>query len=210
MAARGPRSSRDSGTRTPVSRLSWSLFLLDYGAHLHSLPPRETMHAPIHNVAYERQVLLDLGSELEGALAHGDQLMLLFRARSHRTYFQARRADRPSQRRSVGSLDLGSAPSRHSNRRVAGRNDGLRFAAWPMSWARRSSRLFWRCARLEASARSRARAASTRHLPRASRRNHHRYLRRDDRVCPGHHWRCGCENAGVGAATGFPTSAAGR
>ena len=112
------------GNANPVSRLSWSLFLLDYGAHLHSLPPRETMHAPIHNVAYKREVLLDLGSELEGALAHGDQLMLLFRARSHRTYFQpaaridhlnvARWAPWISDRLQVGILIAGRRAQRWS------------------------------------------------------------------------------------------------
>ena len=76
------------GNANPVSVLSWSLFLLDYGAYLHSLPPRETLSAPIHNVAYKRQVLLDLGSELDDSLAFGDELLMLFRARGHRVYFQ--------------------------------------------------------------------------------------------------------------------------
>lgn len=112
------------GNANPVSRLSWSLFLLDYGAHLHSLPPRETAIAPIHNVAYKRQVLLDLGSELELALAHGDQLTVSFRARSHRTYFQpaaridhlnvARLAPWISDRLQVGILIAGRRAQRWS------------------------------------------------------------------------------------------------
>jgi hypothetical protein len=75
------------GNANPVGKLSWSLFLLDYGAHLHTLPPRETAIAPTHNVAYKRQVLLDLGSELDTALTHGDRLVVLFRSRGLRSWF---------------------------------------------------------------------------------------------------------------------------
>ncbi len=46
------------------------------------------MIAPTHNVAYKRQVLLDLGSELDTVLTHGDGLVVSFRARGHRVYFQ--------------------------------------------------------------------------------------------------------------------------
>ena len=49
------------GNANPVGALSWSLFLLDYGLWLHMMPARETVMAPTHNVAYKRQVLLDLG-----------------------------------------------------------------------------------------------------------------------------------------------------
>ena len=66
------------GNANPVGALSWSLFLLDYGLWLHILPARETVMAPTHNVAYKRQALLDLGSDLDSALTHGDQLAVGF------------------------------------------------------------------------------------------------------------------------------------
>lgn len=76
------------GNANPAGALSWSLFLLDYGLWLHVMPAGETVMAPTHNVAYKRQALLDLGSGLDGALTHGDQLALLFRTRANRTYFE--------------------------------------------------------------------------------------------------------------------------
>lgn len=76
------------GNANPRGALSWSIFLLDYGPWLYGLPPRETVLAPTHNVAYKREVLLDLGESLDGALTHGDQLTILFRARAYRTYFE--------------------------------------------------------------------------------------------------------------------------
>lgn len=76
------------GNANPAGPLSWSLFLLDYGLWLHVLPAREIVMAPTHNVAYKRQALLELGSGLDSALTHGDQLAVLFRARAYRTYFE--------------------------------------------------------------------------------------------------------------------------
>jgi hypothetical protein len=76
------------GNANPVGALSWAIFLLDYGQWLHTLPPRETATSPTHNVAYKRQVLLDLGDGLERALTHGDQLTVLFRRERHRSYFE--------------------------------------------------------------------------------------------------------------------------
>jgi hypothetical protein len=76
------------GNINPVGLLSWSLFLLDYGMYLHTFPARETVMAPIHNVAYKRAALLELGSELDRELAHGDQLLVTFHSRGFRTYFQ--------------------------------------------------------------------------------------------------------------------------
>lgn len=76
------------GNANPSGLLSWSIFLLDYGPWMHGLPPRETLTAPTHNVAYKREVLIGLGGELDTAVTHGDQLVTLFRARNLRTYFQ--------------------------------------------------------------------------------------------------------------------------
>ena len=76
------------GNINPVGLLSWSLFLLDYGLYLHTFPARETVTAPIHNVAYKRAALLELGDELDREMAHGDQLLVSFHARGYRTYFE--------------------------------------------------------------------------------------------------------------------------
>jgi hypothetical protein len=75
------------GNANPRGVLSWSIFLLDYGPWFYGLRARETVTAPTHNVAYKREVLLELGSELGGALTHGDRLAILFRDRNHRTQF---------------------------------------------------------------------------------------------------------------------------
>jgi hypothetical protein len=76
------------GNANPRGPLSWSLFLLDYGLWLHGLPAGQAVIVPTHNVAYKREVLLELGSGLDSALTHGDRLAVLFRARAHRTYFE--------------------------------------------------------------------------------------------------------------------------
>ncbi len=73
----------------PRGALSWAIFLLDYGAWLHALPSGEVAVVPTHNVALERAVLLELGTDLEKALGHGDQLAIRFRAAGHRSYFEA-------------------------------------------------------------------------------------------------------------------------
>jgi hypothetical protein len=76
------------GNANPSNALSWALFLLDYGEWLHGLPPRETVRVPTHNSAYKRSVLLELGSGLERALTHGDELTVLLRAGGHRSFFE--------------------------------------------------------------------------------------------------------------------------
>jgi hypothetical protein len=76
------------GNVNSVGPLSWSLFLLDYGQYWHTLPARETVTAPTHNVAYKRDILLELGDELDQALTHGDQLLVTFHDRGLHTYFQ--------------------------------------------------------------------------------------------------------------------------
>jgi hypothetical protein len=76
------------GNANPVNPLSWSLLLLDYGQWLHLMPARESDIAPTHNGAFRRQVLLDLGADLDHALHQGDRLTLLLRAANHRMYFE--------------------------------------------------------------------------------------------------------------------------
>jgi hypothetical protein len=76
------------GNANPVNALSWSLLLLDYGQWLHLLPPRESDIAPTHNGAFRRQVLLDLGADLDHALHQGDRLTVLLRSANHRMYFE--------------------------------------------------------------------------------------------------------------------------
>jgi hypothetical protein len=75
------------GNANPKGMLSWSIFLLDYGPWYYGLPPRPALTAPTHNVAYKREVLLELGDELGPSLTHGDRLAVLFRERGHATQF---------------------------------------------------------------------------------------------------------------------------
>ncbi len=76
------------GNANPRGPLSWALFLLDYGRWLHVLPAGESAIAPTHNGAFSRQVLLDLGENLDRALHQGDYLTVLLRAAGHRIYFE--------------------------------------------------------------------------------------------------------------------------
>lgn len=76
------------GNANPERALSWAIFLLDYGRWIAGLPAVETDLGPIHNGAYKRDVLLELGPRLEVALAHGDELTLHFHHRGHRAYFE--------------------------------------------------------------------------------------------------------------------------
>ena len=76
------------GNANPGSALSWAIFLLDYGRWLAGLPPAEIEIAPTHNGAYKREFLLQLGSQLETALAHGDLITEHLQARGHRCYFE--------------------------------------------------------------------------------------------------------------------------
>ena len=52
------------------------------------MPSRESDIAPTHNGAFRRQVLLDLGADLDHALHQGDRLTLLLRSANHRMYFE--------------------------------------------------------------------------------------------------------------------------
>jgi hypothetical protein len=76
------------GNANPHSALSWAVFLLDYGYWLHALPACEAAMSPTHNVAYKRQVLLELGSGLDRALTQGDQVPITLRESGHRSYFE--------------------------------------------------------------------------------------------------------------------------
>ncbi|HEU5039414.1 MAG TPA: glycosyltransferase family A protein [Gemmatimonadales bacterium] len=76
------------GNANPEGALSWAIFLLDYGRWIAGQPAFETDLGPIHNGAYKRDVLLELGPRLETALAHGDELTLHFHSRGHRSYFE--------------------------------------------------------------------------------------------------------------------------
>jgi hypothetical protein len=53
------------------------------------LPAGEIYTAPLFNSAYQRSALLELGDQLDLALAHGDQLPSALRDRGYRTYFAA-------------------------------------------------------------------------------------------------------------------------
>jgi hypothetical protein len=77
------------GNANPRSALSWAVFLLDYGYWLHALPSHEASMSPTHNVAYKREVLLELGDGLEPALSQGDRLPIELRKNGHHSYFES-------------------------------------------------------------------------------------------------------------------------
>ena len=76
------------GNANPAGPLSWAIFLLDYGRWLYLMPARESAIAPTHNGAFRREVLLDLGENLDHALHQGDRLTLLLQSANHRMYFE--------------------------------------------------------------------------------------------------------------------------
>jgi hypothetical protein len=76
------------GNANPHGALSWSIFLLDYGRWLAGLPAGEIHISPTHNVAYKREVLLELGDTLDRALSHSDVLGIHLTSRGHRAYFE--------------------------------------------------------------------------------------------------------------------------
>lgn len=116
------------GNANPRSALSWAIFLLDYGRWLAGLPACEIDLAPIHNGAFKRDVLLELGPRLEAGLSHGDELILHFRARGYRGWFE------PSAR--IDHLNVTRLPSWLHERYLGGRLIGAQRAArW--GWGRR-------------------------------------------------------------------------
>ena len=76
------------GNANPDGSLSWAIFLLDYGRWMAGLPAAEIGLTPTHNSSYKRDVLLELGPDLDAVLAHGDALSLHLEARGHRGYFE--------------------------------------------------------------------------------------------------------------------------
>jgi hypothetical protein len=116
------------GNANPASALSWAIFLLDYGQWLHLMPAGESDLAPTHNGMFRRQVLLDLGEDLDHALHQGDRLTQLLRAANHRMYFE------PAAR--IDHLNVARWGPWTQERYLGGRLlAGRRAERW--SWARR-------------------------------------------------------------------------
>jgi hypothetical protein len=116
------------GNANPASPLSWAIFLLDYGQWLYLMPARESAIAPTHNGAFRREVLLDLGENLDHALHQGDHLTLLLQSANHRMYFE------PSAR--IDHLNVARWGPWVRERFLGGQLlAGRRAARW--SWARR-------------------------------------------------------------------------
>jgi hypothetical protein len=116
------------GNANPASPLSWAIFLLDYGQWLYLMPARASAIAPTHNGAFRREVLLDLGENLDHALHQGDHLTLLLQSANHRMYFE------PSAR--IDHLNVARWGPWVRERFLGGQLlAGRRAARW--SWARR-------------------------------------------------------------------------
>jgi len=74
----------------PDSLLSWAAFLSDYGPWMAGVPAGEIHHAPAHNTAYRREVLLALGDGLGAALTREDSLWAALRAAGARSCLVSR------------------------------------------------------------------------------------------------------------------------
>ena len=74
----------------PRGVLSWSGFLMDYGAWAQERPSGELQYWPLNNASYRRSVLLECGDDLAHSLGYGDQLLISVRARGHRIFFEPR------------------------------------------------------------------------------------------------------------------------
>lgn len=84
--------------------LSWASFLADYGFWLRHLPEGQVGAAPTWNVAYKREVLLELGDGLGAALTGGDAFATALRARRRTIYFEpAARLDHANCSGTVGA-----------------------------------------------------------------------------------------------------------
>jgi hypothetical protein len=66
----------------------WSAFLIHYGRWAEGLPAGEIAEAPSHDVAFKREMLLELGDKLETAFDFGDEMPVWMRRRGHRVYFE--------------------------------------------------------------------------------------------------------------------------
>ena len=108
----------------PRGARSWSAFLLDYGYWLSALPEAEIRSGPTWNASYKREVLLDLGGVLDGALSSGDELPMALRERRKRFYFA------PSAKISHVNLEArGWIDERYLSGLVVGANRSKRWSA---------------------------------------------------------------------------------
>ncbi|HEX9563091.1 MAG TPA: glycosyltransferase [Gemmatimonadaceae bacterium] len=71
----------------PENAISWSNFLMDYGSWHRRLPSGWVAFGPTWNVAYRRSVLMDLSSDLDRMLSHGDDLAVALRAAGRTTVY---------------------------------------------------------------------------------------------------------------------------
>jgi hypothetical protein len=72
----------------PQDAFSWSSFLIHYGRWVEGLPAGEIGEVPSHNVAFQREMLLELGDRLEHAFDFGDEMPGWMRERGRRVYFE--------------------------------------------------------------------------------------------------------------------------
>ena len=129
------------GNANPVNALSWSLLLLDYGQWLHLMPSRESDIAPTHNGAFRRQVLLDLGADLDHALHQGDRLTVLLRSANHRMYFEP--AARIDHLNCALVAVAGSGTWQVGCWAAGGRSGGPGPGGWSTCWGHPSFRCCW-------------------------------------------------------------------
>ena len=74
----------------PSNPKSWAAFILDYGYWLAELSASPIVNGPTWNASYKRNVLMDLGAQLDTALSSGDELPQTLRAGNRRVYFEPR------------------------------------------------------------------------------------------------------------------------
>jgi len=77
------------GNANPNGVLSWSGFLLDYGAWQQGHAGGEVQTIPIFNSVFRTALLQGLGERLERAMGHGDALVLELRATGRRAVLAA-------------------------------------------------------------------------------------------------------------------------
>lgn len=71
----------------PDGVLSWSAFLAAYGCWNATRRASEIKEAPIYDTLYRRDVLMEMGDQLETMLSGGDDLRRALQARGRRFYF---------------------------------------------------------------------------------------------------------------------------